>query len=167
VTRRALVQRLADERGTRVDVESLDALAEGLTGSAPELFGALVYLERSAELEDEPIDVLRVSQYLAERSGAKEPTLRGIAVKTARHFALKVQELKSPSRRRTVVAARDVAMYLARQLTGRSFEEIGQFFGGRDHTTVLHGCRKTQRMLESDPAVRSTVQRLHQALSSV
>ncbi len=170
-TRRALVERLAEQRGTRAAGGALRALADGLNGSVPELFGALAYLERAAELDSEPgnselIEVERVEHYLAEKTGARTPSLRGIAARTARHFALKVNELKSPSRRRTVVAARDVAMYLARRLTPSSLEQIGNFFGGRDHTTVLHGCRKTERLVASDPATRSAVERLHQALSS-
>jgi chromosomal replication initiator protein len=165
-TRRALVERLAERRGTRAASGALRALADGLNGSVPELFGALAYLERSAELDDEPIETERVEHYLTEKTGARTPSLRGIAARTARHFALKVNELKSPSRRRTVVAARDVAMYLARKLTPSSLEQIGNFFGGRDHTTVLHGCRKTERLVASDPATRSAVERLHQSLSS-
>jgi chromosomal replication initiator protein len=63
-----------------------------------------------------------------------------------------------------VVAARSVAMYLARKLTDHSLEQIGRAFGGRDHTTVLHGCRKIEKQLETDPAVRQTVRQLQEVL---
>ena len=85
----------------------------------------------------------------------RRPPLKDIAQHTARHFALTLGELRSSSRRRAVVAARDVAMYLARVVTKQSLEEIGRYFGGRDHTTVMHGCRKTESLLQTDPAIRA------------
>ena len=74
-------------------------------------------------------------------------------------------ELKSSSRRRAVVAARDVAMYLARQMTAKSLKQIGDYFGGRDHTTVLHGCRKTETLIQSDPTARLAVLELRRGLA--
>jgi chromosomal replication initiator protein len=165
-TRRAIVDRLAAERGTDIAPAARRALADGLRGSVPELFGALASLEHAARVDGDPIEMARVQQYLAGKSGTRTPTMRGIAAHTAKHYALKVQDLKSPSRRRSVVMARDVAMYLARQLTGQSLEQIGEYFGGRDHTTVLHGCRKAEQLAKSDPATRSAVERLHEALAS-
>jgi chromosomal replication initiator protein len=73
-----------------------------------------------------------------------------------------VRDLRSPSRRRVVVRARGVAMYLARELTGGSLNEIGVFFGGRDHTTVMHGCRRTEQLLETEPAIRQAVELVRQ-----
>jgi len=87
---------------------------------------------------------------------------RWIALATARYFAQTLTELRSPSRRRAVVLARGVAMFLARQLTGSSLEQIGRYFGGRDHTTVMHGCGKTATLLKTDPAIRLAVEQLTQ-----
>src|SRR5918998_131734 len=95
----------------------------------------------------------RVERFVAAERRPNIVDLPGIATQAARYFALKVSDLKSPSRRRGVVIARGVAMYLARQLTGRSLEHIGAFFGGRDHTTVLHGCRRIEGLIDSDPSV--------------
>ncbi len=162
-TRRALVTKLALERGTKISSAAARALADGLATSVSELFGALIQLEAAAELDHEEIDLARVHHYLAQ-NGGRIPSLRGIAALAARHFELTIQELKSPSRRRPIVLARDVAMYLARQLTGKSLEEIGEYFGGRDHTTVLHGCRKTESLVKTDPTTRHAVQQLHQSL---
>jgi chromosomal replication initiator protein len=71
-----------------------------------------------------------------------------------------VAALRGRSRAKAVVTARDVAMYLARQLTESSLEKIGQYFGGRDHTTVLHGCRRTEKWLKTDPAMRRVLEQL-------
>ena len=59
-----------------------------------------------------------------------------------------------------MVAARDVAIYLCRQLTRESLGRIGEYFGGRDHTTVLHACRKTEELLQTDPAIRQAMDQL-------
>jgi chromosomal replication initiator protein len=78
---------------------------------------------------------------------------------------MRVAELRSASRRRGVVVARDVAMYLARQLTSNSLKQIGDYFGGRDHTTVLHGCRKTESLMNSDATTHQAVLALKQRLA--
>jgi chromosomal replication initiator protein len=99
-------------------------------------------------------------QYVKARQKAQSPQLREIARLTARHFCLKLRDLKSTSRRQMVVRARGVAMYLARLLTQNSLEEIGRYFGGRDHTTVLYGCRKTEELLSHEPAIHEAVAQL-------
>ncbi|HWB01314.1 MAG TPA: DnaA/Hda family protein [Pirellulales bacterium] len=165
-TRIAIVERHAARRPIKITRSALRALAGGLPGSVPELQGALMFLERSATLDGRAIDVARVRRYVAAKTASPAPTLRAIAAQTARDFALKVNDLRSPSRRQTVVAARNVAMYLARQLTGKSLEEIGTYFGGRDHTTVLHGCRQAERLLRNDAVTRSTIERLQRALAA-
>jgi chromosomal replication initiator protein len=83
---------------------------------------------------------------------------------TARRFELSVADLKSHSRRRTVVAARDVAMLLARRVGGSTLQEIGRYFGGRDHTTVLHSCRKLEAALVHDSELRTTFDEIRRAV---
>ena len=139
-------------------------LAERLAATVPELRGALSRLQMSAELDGGVIDQRRVGEYLAERAASRAPTLEQIAAAAARHFSLKVSQLRSASRARAVVAARSVAMYLARSLTANSLEQIGRYFGGRDHTTVSHGCRKIQESFQSEPAVRQAVLLLREKL---
>ena len=95
---------------------------------------------------------------------ARKPTLAVITKEVARYFKVKVSDLKSSSRRQWVVRARGVAFYLARQLTRKSFGELGKHLGGRDHTTVMHACRRTKSLLESDPAISDAVRKLEQRL---
>jgi hypothetical protein len=120
-------------------------------------------LEVTGQLEPGKAIEQRVREYLAQRSRAV-PSLGDIAAATARHFSLRLADLRSGSRRRAVVTARDVAMYLARTLTGRSFEQIGAYFNGRDHSTVSHGCSKTADLVKSDPALRSVIDQLVQKM---
>lgn len=135
-------------------------LAGEVHGSVPELCAAFAELESAARLNGVGIDAESARQYVRQRNAAAEPPLSAIAVQTARHFSLRLADLRGPSRRRAVVTARDVAMFLARRLTSHSLEQIGHYFGGRDHTTVLHGCRKTGNLLKTDPAVQRAIERL-------
>jgi len=164
-TRLAAVGKFAQLRGIEMTEQSATLLAEGLPGPLAALWAAVLHLELSARLDGGKAAEQRVRDYLAERSPA-QPSLRDIAAATARHFSLRLADLRSASRRRVVVVARDVAMYLSRTLTGKSFEQIGRYFNGRDHSTVSHGCWKTEELLKSDPALRSIVDQLRQQVKA-
>ncbi len=158
--RRAVLYEVAALRGIKLCRNVAGILADGLCVTVPELRGALVQLEASAEITGGKIDAEAARAYLAERNGLQEPSLRDIAVNTARHFSLALSELRSSTRCRPVVTARGVAMYLSRLLTQHSLGRIGDYFGGRDHSTVMHGCRKTERLIKSDPTIRQAVEQL-------
>ncbi|MEX0677933.1 MAG: helix-turn-helix domain-containing protein [Pirellulales bacterium] len=164
--RRVLLQQLAAGRGVSLRPEALDGLAAGLEGGVPTLISAILELELAACAQGQSIDSERVRQFVSERDGAAKPTLRQIAGLTAKYFGLKVSELKGPARRRSLAAGRGVAMYLARQLTNSSLGQIGSYFGGRDHTTVLYGCRRTEKLLHRDRATRQAVTELKKLLAS-
>ncbi len=135
-------------------------LAENLPLTVPELVDVLVELEVSARLNGGRIDVHAVRRFLAMRNDSREARLTDITATTARLFALRPSELRGRSRRQGIVTARAVAMYLARHLTRKSLQQIGEHFGGRDHTTVIHGCRKTEKLLKEDPSIRRAVEQL-------
>jgi len=158
-TRLAAVGRFAQARGIDLPGEAAVLLADGLPGPLSALWAAVLHLEVSARLDRGKIAEASVRKYLAERSGP-EPSLRDIAAATARHFSIRLAHLRSASRRHVVVVARDVAMYLARNLTEKSFDQIGRYFNGRDHSTVSHGCWKTAELLKSDAGLRSAVEQL-------
>ena len=164
--RLVILTRLAKLRGISLSEEAARILTEGLDVTAPGLLGALVQLEMSVEARGGTIDAEAAQQYVAARSGPLPPSLHQIARATARHFSLKLNDLRSPSRRRSVVIARGVAMHLARTLTRQSLEQIGRYFGGRDHTTVSYGCRRTEERLKNEPAVRQAVLQLHERLQT-
>jgi len=159
-TRRALLRQLAQLRQIELPETAARLLAEGLNVTVPELFGALVQLETAAGAKRRPIDTEAVRKFLAQRSGARQPELREIADTTARAFSVKLSDIRGLSRRRAIVTARDVAMYLARQFTPGSLQQIGEYFGGRDHSTVIHGCRHVERLIKTDPTLRQAVEQL-------
>ena len=163
--RRQILAKLCTDRKLALSDGTLGLMARSLPLPAPALSGVLANLELAARSAGRPLDKGFVQAYLVQRSAARQPPLRAIAAQTARYFALRVVELRSPSRRRGVVLARDVAMYLARQLTSKSLKQIGDYFGGRDHTTVLHGCRKTESLMRSDSETFDAVYALRQGLA--
>ncbi len=157
--RLAAAHKFAQLRGVDLPDEAAAVLADGLPEPLSAIWAAIMYLEVSGRLEGGKATQQRVRGYLAQRSSA-EPSLRDIAAATARHFSLRLADLRSGSRRRAVVVARDVAMYLARTLTRKSFEQIGTYFNGRDHSTVSHGCSKTAELVKSDPGLRNAIDQL-------
>ncbi|MDY0168851.1 MAG: DnaA/Hda family protein [Thermoguttaceae bacterium] len=158
--RMVVLRHLAEMRHVTLPEPVDRMLAEGIVGTVPDLCEAIADLEPAARFDGRTIDAESAREYIRRRSAAQEPPLSAIARHTARYFSLRVADLRGRSRRRAVVTARDIAMYLARRLTSHSLDQIGEYFGGRDHTTVSHGCRKTGSLLESDSGVQLAVQRL-------
>jgi len=165
-TRRVLVRRLAQQQGLPLDEEAVNLLADGLRGPVPELLGALTQLQAEADLAGRSVDVGAVRTLVARLRQAATPRLQQIASTTARYFSVRVSDMRSPTRRRPVVTARGVAMYLARLLTDESYRQIGQYFGGRDHTTILHGYRKTEQLLKTQPQIQKAVFDLQEKLTN-
>jgi chromosomal replication initiator protein len=163
-TRLAIIRRLAEMRRIDLPDPLARTLADGLHGTVPELMGALIQLQVPQRGSNRRIDAHAVRALLAERENRLRPNLHAIALTSAKHFGLKLSELRSPSRQQAVVAARNAATYLARNMLQCSFEEIGQYFGGRDHTTVMHGWRKMEKLLKIDPATKHEIDELEQEL---
>jgi chromosomal replication initiator protein len=160
----AIVEELAASRGTQISKSAARALAESVRGSVPELLGALTALESARLNPADAINPIDVECYLVRRQPRTAVSLHHLCTRAARHFGLKAADLKSASRERSVVLARGVAMYLARQTTDKTLIEIGSFFGGRDHSTVLHGCRQIERLVHSDAQTRLAVESLQAEL---
>jgi chromosomal replication initiator protein len=163
--RRALLRQFAASKEIELPEPVVKVLAEGLGGTAPELAGALMQLASPDCFGDDPIDMESAREFLSQRNGKQhQPTMHKIALATARHFSLRLTDLRSSTRRRSLVSARGVAVYLARHFAGMSFQEIGCYFGGRDHSTVMHSCHKTEELSESDPTIHKAIKRLHKEL---
>ena len=162
--RLAVLRQLAALRNVQLPEPVAQVLAEGLSGTVPQLAGALTQLAAPARFGAEPIDLHSARQYLAEQSHKRQPSIHEIALATSRHFSLRLADVRSSVRRRALVTARGVAVYLARHYAGKSLQEIGRYFGGRDHTTVMHSCRQTEQMSESDPAIHEAIEKLRKEL---
>jgi chromosomal replication initiator protein len=166
--RRVLLARLATSRGVQLSAEALRLLAEKLTGNAVQLQGAMMELSASAQADPSPsvIDLAAARQFLADRQPTCRPHLNDVGAAVAKFYGLKGAVLVSSSRRRQVVLARSVAIYLGRILAGASLAALGRHFGGRDHTTALHSCRSIERRLPRDAELRGAVGTLARLLSA-
>lgn len=163
--RRSILERLAQLRETMLGADVVDYLADSLEGSFLELRGALIELEVAAKTAKRNIDLAFAREHVAGRQSQEGVGLATITTAVAKCFRVKSADLKGPSRQKGLVLARQIGMYLSRQLTGHSLQAIGEHFGGRDHTTVLHACSKTELLLSDDPGTRQTVQQLLRQLT--
>ena len=171
VTRLAILRTKAAEmerkRPRSVLPESvLERLAEELDASPRELLGVLMKLATYADLTGKPVTADVAQEAIGSRAatGDKRVTIEEIQKKTAEFYKLDLRELHSARRARRVARPRQVAMFLARELTSRSLPDIGRRFGGRDHTTVLHACRRIEALCKSDPVFQQEVEFLRKVL---
>lgn len=164
-TRRKILARFGERYELNVADDALDLLSLDRSLSLPEACGTLLTLQHEATTAGCRVDASAVRRRRDRRNEEHEPSLKTIAEQTAEHFGLTLRDLKSDSRRRTVVTARDNAILLARRLTHRSLQEIGEYFGNRDHTTVLHSFRKLESVVETDAQARELYERLRLTLT--
>jgi chromosomal replication initiator protein len=143
----------------------LDWLAEHTPGSVRQLQGALVRLNNLTAVLGRVPHPDEVSDAFRQDSEGHAPTMERIAQRVCRYFQVAPGQVRSPRRSREVMLPRQVGMYLARQLTSLSLEQIGAYFGGRDHTTVLHACRKVENALTSDAHLCGAVRELRADLA--
>jgi chromosomal replication initiator protein len=162
--RERLVRQVAAALGRPVSDEVAGRLANGLQGTASELFGAVFELLAAAPVNG-MANVKQADRLLASRA-ARRPTLREITTVVAKYFRQPQAVLKSASRRQSAVLPRAVAVYLARELAGASYEQIGRALGGRDHTTIMHNYRKIDRQRQRDLAIQETLAELRRILLS-
>ena len=165
-TRVAILQCKAERDGINLPEKVAFYLARLIRANVRELEGSLIRLSAYASLQRKPLTVefaeVALRDIVEKRSRAL--TVDSIIKLVAEHFDVKAGDLKGPRRHRVVSHPRSVAMYLCRKHTQASFPQIGRGFGGKDHSTVMAACRKINRALESDIAVRAEVEALERKL---
>jgi len=147
-TRQAILQKKARLRGCEVPDEILDLIASRVETSVRLLEGALTRLISETQIAGRPMTLETARQILDELDGrpARPPAVGDILETVSRHFGVRQADLVGRKRSRSVSFPRQIGMYLARKLTPLSLEEIGSYFGGRDHSTVLHA----ERVIDAD-----------------
>ncbi|WP_136611480.1 chromosomal replication initiator protein DnaA [Sinomonas albida] len=149
-TRIAILRKKANSEGLYAPDDVLEYIASRIASNIRELEGALIRVTAFASLNKQPVDVALAEMVLKDLimdDSALEITADQILHETAAYFKLSIEELNSKSRTRTLVTARQIAMYLCRELTDMSLPKIGQVLGGRDHTTVIHADRKIRELM--------------------
>ncbi len=149
-TRLAILRKKAEGERAMVPEDVLELIAVHVKDNIRELEGALIRLSAFASIHQVPVTVQLASEVLSDVIAASAPrqvTARQILEATAKAFDLTIEEMCGPSRRRPLVAARQTAMYLFRELTDYSYPAIAREFGDRDHTTVMHAQKKVARLM--------------------
>jgi chromosomal replication initiator protein len=153
-----------------LDVENgvLEFLAHRITSNVRVLEGALTRLFAFASLVGREINMELTQDCLADvlRSSERKITVEEIQRKVSEHYNIRLSDMIGPKRLRSYARPRQVAMYLSKQLTSRSLPEIGRRFGGRDHTTVMHGVRRIEELKQSDSQIAEDLELLGRALKS-
>ena len=144
----------------------LEQISSALDASPRELLGVLLKIATYTDLTGKPATPEFVEEAIGNRAiaGDCRVSIEEIQVRTAEYYKLDLRELHSARRARNVARPRQVAMYLSRELTSRSLPYIGRRFGGRDHTTVLHACRRIEELCKSDPVFQQEVDFLRKLL---
>jgi chromosomal replication initiator protein len=156
-------RQMAKERpGFTLNSEAAHFMAQRIATNTRELEGALTRVVTQSGDGSRPVTIENLNVWLADflRAYDRRVTIEEIKKKVAENYALKVQDLESPNRSRSIVRPRQIAMYLARLLTPRSYPEIGRRFGNRDHTTVMHAVETIQRLTSIDPTFAEEVEQL-------
>ena len=166
-TKLAILKMKAEQNSIKLPEDVALFLANSVCNNVRELEGYLIRIGAYASLTAIPIsldmtrDVLK--DILVERN--RELSVEEILKKVSGHFNIKISDIKSPKRLKAVVLPRQIAMYLARQLTSSSYPEIGERFGGKDHSTIIHAIRKIDKLMEDDFQLRSTIENLKNELT--
>ncbi len=168
-TRIAILRKKAAQERLSAPPEVLEYIGSKISSNIRELEGALIRVTAFASLNRQPVDLALAEVVLKDLitdSGAPEITSATIMAQTAAYFGLSMEDLCGSSRSRVLVNARQIAMYLCRELTDLSLPKIGQQFGGRDHTTVMHADRKIRQLMAERRSVYNQVTELTNRIKS-
>jgi chromosomal replication initiator protein len=167
-TRVAILMKKAQQDNIALPEEVAFFIAKRVRSNVRELEGALLRVMASANFTGRPIDMALATESLRDLLAFQERlvTINNIQKTVAEYYKIRVSDLHAKDRSRVVARPRQVAMALAKELTTHSLPEIGDAFGGRDHTTVLHACRKVAELCESDARMKEDYTNLMRLLSS-
>jgi len=167
-TRVAILMKKAEQSHILLEHEAAFFIAQRIRSNVRELEGALKRVIASANFTGRPFDIDLIKDSLKDLLALqdKQVSLDNIKRKVAEYYKIKVADLMSKRRNRSVARPRQVAMALAKELTQHSLPEIGDAFGGRDHTTVLHACRKIRELRDVSSDISEDYQNLLRALTT-
>ncbi len=161
-TRAAILLAKAHEKGVAVDENVAMLLAKRIRSNVRDLEGALNTLAARANFYGKPITTDFAEETLRDllATHAQAITIPNIQKITAEYFNVRLQDLLSKRRVRSLARPRQIAMTLSKELTEHSLPEIGEAFGGRDHTTVMHACKTILKLIETDTRMRQDWEQL-------
>ena len=166
--RLGILQAKAEQKSLQLKQVVMEFLANKITNNVREMEGALNRLAVHASIQDSEISVDLVKDVLKDllRTNSRKITIDEIQKKVVEHYNIKLSDMHSPRRSRSVARPRQVAMYLAKSITTRSLPEIGRKFGGRDHTTVIHAIKTIEEIMVNDPNLAEDIELLTRILQT-
>ena len=166
--RLGILQSRAEQSGVPIPHKVLEFLAHRISSNVRELEGALTRITAHATLVGHAVTLESAQELLRDllRANDRRVTIEEIQKRVAEHFNIKLADMQSPRRARQVARPRQIAMFLAKQLTTRSLPEIGRKFGGRDHTTVMHAVKKVEELCTADSGFAEDVDLLRRMLDA-
>ncbi len=161
-TRVAILRKKIEREPVRVPDDVIFFIAQEIKSNIRELEGALIRVVAYSLLEEKPVslDLAKIILKDMVKETLKSISIEHIQKTVAEFFNIQTNELKNTRRNKNIVLPRQIAMYLSRQLTNLSLPEIGQAFGGKDHTTVLHSCKKIYRDSTANKELKNTLEKL-------
>ena len=165
-TRIAILRKKSEDEGVKLPEDVIQYLSNTMKSNIRELEGSLVRLGAYASLTGQVITLEMAKTVLRDLIGDKKKivAMDDIQEAVCTQFHVKMTELKSRRRSKTLVHPRQIAMYLCRELTDASYPEIGRQFGGKDHTTIIHACRQVAKARETDTALQTTIETLKEKI---
>ncbi len=162
-TRIAILKNKALMRGFELPDDVAKHVAARIDSNIRELEGAIIKLQVLASVEGRPVDMAMASQALGDAPvrGERRAEIHAIIATVTEFYGVKLTDLQSKRRQRSIALPRQVCMFLARRHTRHSLEEIGGYFGGRDHTTVMHAVKTVEERRETDPEFNKVVATLN------
>ncbi|MEK7747775.1 MAG: chromosomal replication initiator protein DnaA, partial [Nitrospirota bacterium] len=166
-TRMAILYKKAESEKIVLPEEVAFFVAQNIRSNVREMEGALIRLGAHSSLMGQPITLDFAKHLLRDTIVIikKEISVEDVQRAVSDHFKMKVSDLKSKRRTKNIIFPRQIAMYLCRVLTKASFPEVGEAFGGKDHSTVIHSCKLIQKDKDKDLSLRSTVDSLIKKIS--
>ena len=167
-TRMAILRKKEELEGYNIDNEVIKYVADNIKSNVRELEGALTKVVAKSRLVKQPITLELAEELLRDHitpSERKEITSELIIEVVAEHYNLKTSDLASVTKKKTIAYPRQIAMYLCRELTNVPLVTVGELLGGRDHSTVIHGCEKISTELQTNEQLKSTIESLRKKIA--
>ncbi len=164
--RSAILMKKLNSEGVTLPDNVIRFIADKVSTNVRELEGALIRLLAYSSLKGESVDLELARKVLADTfsSKKKEVTIKMVQEQTSDHFHIDLEMMKAKKKTSNIALARQVAMYLSRSLTEHSLKTIGDEFGGRDHSTVIHACDLISKKMSSDPSLRDKIDKISASL---
>ncbi len=166
-TRCAILRSKAREESIQVGEDVVQMIAQNVDSNIRELEGSLTRLQAYSSLSGKEISLSLAQEALKEIISEHQPrsvTCQDVLDAVSTYYDIQAEDLKGPRRSRSVTVPRQIIMYLSRKLTEASLPQIGDMLGGRDHSTVLHGCAKIESLMQESPPIKAAVSDLSKLL---